>query len=292
MANTRSFPQLHQTTRIRRRRFALWRVLLHLVLSIGALLMVLPFFWMISTSLKAEGDVLRVPPQWLPNPIVWSNYAESWTALPMGQAYVNSLKVASISTIGTILSSSLAGFAFAKLHFYGRGWLLLVLLATLMVPVQATLIPTYILFRWFGWLDTHWPLIVPAVLTNAYGVFLFRQFFRTIPDDLADAARVDGAGPLRIYAQIFLPLAIPAVAALGILDFMYYWNEYLLPLIFLSSVDRFTLPLMLASFQNGYTTQWSLLMAASAIALVPVMLVYLLAQRYFVEGIALTGLKG
>lgn len=281
-----------ETAQSQRRQTWLRHAILHVLLTIGAFFMVLPFLWMISTSLKAPGDVFIFPPEWIPNPIMWSNYAKSWTLKPMGLAYLNSIKISSITTIGTLLTSSLAAFAFAKLHFRGQHILFLILLATLMIPVQVTLIPLFILFKWINWIDTHWPLIVPAVLTNAYGVFLLRQFFMSLPNELADAGEIDGCNPLQIYWFLYLPLSIPALVTLGIFAFLYHWNEFLLPLIYLNSQQKFTIPLMLASFQGAYTTDWELLMAAATVALIPVIVVYIFGQRYFVQGIALTGLKG
>jgi multiple sugar transport system permease protein len=276
----------------RRQRRWLRHIVLHVILSAGALFMILPFLWMLSTSLKSPGDIFIFPPKWIPDPIVWSNYGKGWTLKPMGLAYLNSIKISTLNTVGTLFTSSLAAFAFAKLRFRGQHLLFLILLATLMIPVQVTLIPLFILFKWINWIDTHWPLIVPAILTNAYGVFLLRQFFMSLPDELADAGRIDGCNPFQIYWYIFLPLSIPALVTLGIFAFLFHWNEFLLPLIYLNSQDKFTIPLMLASFQGAYTTDWELLMAAATIALVPVIVVYIFGQRYFVRGIALTGLKG
>lgn len=276
--------QRHQT---RLRHFVL-----HVLLSSGAFFMILPFLWMLSTSLKAPGDVFKFPPEWIPDPIVWSNYAKSWTLKPMDLAYFNSIKISTLTTVGTLFTSSLAAFAFAKLRFRGQHILFMVLIATLMIPVQVTLIPLFILFKWINWIDTHWPLIVPAILTNAYGVFLLRQFFMSLPNELGDAGEIDGCNPFQIYWHLYLPLSVPALVTLGIFAFLYHWNEFLLPLIYLNSLQNFTIPLMLATFQGAYTTDWELLMAAATLALVPVIIVYIFGQRYFVQGIALTGLKG
>jgi len=275
-----------------RRQQRLRHLFLHGLLSIGAFFMILPFLWMLSTSLKAPGDVFIFPPEWIPDPILWSNYAKSWTLKPMGSAYLNSIKISTLTTVGTLFTSSLAAFAFAKLHFRGRHLLFLILLATLMIPVQVTLIPLFILFKWINWIDTHWPLIVPATLTNAYGVFLLRQFFMSLPSELGDASEIDGCNPFQIYWYIYLPLSVPALVTLGIFAFLFHWNEFLLPLIYLNSLQKFTIPLMLATFQGAYTTDWELLMAAATLALVPVIVVYIFGQRYFVQGIALSGLKG
>jgi multiple sugar transport system permease protein len=285
---TRTRPQV----RPRQRRIRLRNIVLHIILSTFAFFMVLPFLWMLSTSLKSPGDVFIFPPEWIPDPIMWSNYSKSWTIKPMGLAYLNSIKISTVNTVGTLFTSSLAAFAFAKLRFRGQHILFLILLATLMIPVQVTLIPLYILFKWINWIDTHWPLIVPAILTNAYGVFLLRQFFMGLPSELGDAGQIDGCNPFQIYWHIYLPLSVPALVTLGIFAFLFHWNGFLLPLIYLNSQNKFTIPLMLASFQGAYTTDWELLMAAATIALIPVIVVYIFGQRYFVSGIALTGLKG
>jgi len=268
------------------------RLAFHVVLLAACVAVLLPFAWMISTSLKAEGDVLVFPPQWIPYPAQWDNYAQAWNALPTGQAYLNSLKISTLVTVGGLFTCSLAAYPFAKMRFPGRDVIFIVLLATLMIPQQVTLIPLFIVFKQLHWIDTHWPLIVPPILQNPYGVFMLRQFFRTIPGDLEDAARMDGANPWTIYRKIVLPLAVPALVALGIFIFLYNWNLFLTPLIYLNSQDKFTVPVLLTTFLADYNSNWALLMAASTVALVPVLVVYLTGQRYFIEGIALTGLKG
>jgi len=268
------------------------RLAFHVVLLAACIVVLLPFIWMFSTSLKAEGDVFVFPPQWIPHPAHWDNYAQAWNALPTGLAYINSIKISTLVTVGGLLTCSLAAYPFAKMRFPGRDVIFIVLLATLMIPQQVTLIPLFIVFKHLHWIDTHWPLIVPPILQNPYGVFMLRQFFRTIPSDLEDAARMDGANPWTIYRKIVLPLSVPALVALGIFIFLYNWNLFLTPLIYLNSQDKFTVPMILTSFQADYGANWALLMAASTVALVPVLVVYLIGQRYFIEGIALTGLKG
>jgi len=211
--------------------------------------------------------------------------------LPMGQAYINSLKISLIVTAASLFTSTLAGYTFAKLKFPGRNVLFVLLLATMMIPGQVTLVPTYILYAYIGWIDTHLPLIVPPALGGAFGVFLMRQYYMTIPADLEDAARIDGCNPWQTYLRIMLPLSGPPASALAIFTFMGSWNDFLGPLVFLNSQVRFTVPLMIASFQGLYSTNWSLLMAAASIALIPVLIIYISAQRYFIQGITLTGMK-
>ncbi len=267
--------------------------MLHVILIGGRLFMLMPFLWMISTSLKAQGDIFIFPPQWIPDPPRWNQLRAKLDAQtdgtgvheqPQDQRARDCRHGLYVVARGVCICQ--AGVSRAASSCSS------LLLATLMIPVQVTLIPLFILFKWINWIDTHWPLIVPAILTNAYGVFLLRQFFKSLPDELGDAGRIDGCNPLQIYWHIYLPLAQPALVTLGIFAFMYHWNEFLLPLIYLNTQTQFTLPLMLASFQNGYTTEWALLMAAATIALIPVIIVYIFGQRYFVQGIALTGLKG
>ncbi|WP_078060047.1 carbohydrate ABC transporter permease [Gracilibacillus timonensis] len=265
---------------------------IYIVLIAGALVMLVPFLWMISTSLKGQGAVFEYPPRLIPNPFEFDNYSRAWSALPFGLAYWNSLKITGLVTAGTLISCSMAGYAFAKMNFVGKNFLFVVLLATMMIPGQITLIPMFMLFKEIGWVNTHLPLIIPPILTNAFGVFLLRQFMSTFPTELEDAARIDGLNTWKIYWKIVLPNCKPALAALGIFTFMANWNNFLAPLIYLDDESKFTIPLIIASFQGLYTTDWTVLMAASAISLIPVLIIYLFAQRYFIEGITLSGIKG
>lgn len=267
-------------------------ILLHLVLIIGACAMVFPFVWMVLTSFKDFGQAFSVPPTWIPDPWVWENYPNSLQALPFGLAYFNSLYITFFVVLGTLLTASMAAYAFAKIQFPFREVLFLLFLATLMVPSQVTIIPLYLIMRNIGWLDTHLSLIVPGALFNAFAVFLLRQFIRGIPKELEEAAIVDGANRLYIYTKIVLPLLVPALSALGIFVFLGSWNSFFYPLIFLSSPDKFTVPLLLNQFRGQYTVDWTLLMAGSAIAVIPVLIVYAFCQRQIIEGITLTGLTG
>ena len=270
------------------------RILMHLVVASGAIFMMLPFFWMLSAAVKRREDIFVLPPVWIPQDILWGNFVEVWTRAPMAQAYVNSLKIAGTVTVFTLLTSSLAAYAFAKIEFPGKRISFATLMATIMIPSQATLIPVFILMSRLGWVDTHWPLIVPPALTNAFGVFLLRQFFMGVPDDLIDAARIDGANPFQIYLRVAIPIVRPALMTLAIFTFLGNWNAFLTPLIYINSKELWTVPLLISNFQDAYgvETEWGLLMAASSLALVPVLIVYVFAQRSFIEGVALTGLKG
>lgn len=210
----------------------------------------------------------------------------------MGQAYINSLKITLLVTGGTLFTSSMAAFAFSKMRFRFQGLLFAILVGTMMIPSQVTLIPLYIIFGKLHWVDTHLPLIVPAILTNAYGVFLIRQYMLNIPSEYVEAAKIDGCGYFRIYWQIILPLCKPVLATLGLFTFIWNWNNYLGPLIFLNSEENFTIPLIIASFRGVYTVQWELLMSASTVAILPIIIIYLFSQKYFISAISLTGLKG
>lgn len=285
-------PQRLDSARGSRRKPKTWQaLLLYLLLSAGAIVAVLPFVWMLTTSLKAPYDVFSYPPKLLPNPVVWHNYADAISAVPFGRFYLNSLIVATSVTSLQLLTSSLAGFAFARLHFPGRETIFLIYLATLMVPFHVTLIPNYILMNELGWLNTYQALIIPQAFT-AFGTFLLRQHLRSLPQELEDAARIDGATTFGMYWRIMLPLSGAALAALGILTFMGQWNNLFWPLVVTTEGSMRTLPVGLSYFRGQYGTQWNLLMAGSAISLVPVLLVFLAGQRTFISSMALSGFGG
>jgi ABC-type glycerol-3-phosphate transport system permease component len=270
----------------------LGRFLAYLILLLVAVSMAVPFLWMISTSLKTNEAVFAVPPDWLPRPPQWSNYAEVFRIVPFALFGLNSFKIASLSTLGTLVSCSMAAFAFARLRFPGRGLLFAVLLSVLMVPGQVTLIPVYWVMAQLGWINTHYPLIVPAWFGNAFGIFLLRQFFLTLPQELMDAAKIDGCTPYGVYARIWLPLAKPALVTLAILSFIGTWNDFLSPLIYLNDQFMMTLPVGLASFQGLHYSDWGPLMAGAFMACIPMIALFVVGQRYFVRGIVLSGLKG
>jgi ABC-type glycerol-3-phosphate transport system permease component len=262
------------------------------VLICGSAVMAAPMVWMISTSLKQPGVIFTYPPQWIPNPIDWDNYQQLFVQLPMATFLVNSFKVSAIATIGQVLSCALAAYAFARLRFPGRSFLFFVLLATLMVPVHVTIIPSFFIMRWLGWIDTHWSLTVPWWMGGAFGTFLLRQFFLTIPMEMMEAAKIDGAGYLRIFWRIFLPLSGPALATLAVFTFMGSWNNLLGPLIYLNSEEKMTVTLGLTLLQGQHYSEWTLLMAGAIVSVIPTLIVFFLAQKYFVEGIVRAGIKG
>jgi len=264
---------------------------LHALLIAGSVVMLLPFVWMLSTSLKLPPDIFTYPPVWIPSPIAWQNYAKTVTVMPFGRFYLNSLIVTTGVTLLQLLTSSLAAFAFARMRFPGRNALFLLYLATLMIPFQVTMIPNFILVRALGWYDTYQALILPPAF-SAFSTFLLRQYFLSIPRELDEAARIDGATSLRIWWQVIMPLAGPAIAALATFVSLNSWNDFLWPLIITNSPSMRTLPVGLSAFQGQYKTDWNLLMAGSVIAMLPVLLVYIIGQRWFIKGITLSGLGG
>ena len=280
------------------------RALSHLVLVLGAVAMLLPFAWMISTSVKPPDQLFTVPPTWLPNPIHWDNYVKAMGAGNFGRYAMNSLFLGVANLVTNVLLSALAGYAFARLRFPGRNALFILVLATLMVPYQVTIIPLFVIVRhiplfggndWLGqggigWINSYWGLIVPGAV-GAFGIFMLRQFFQTLPVELEDAARIDGAGEFRIFWQIMLPLAMPAVATLSIFSFQAGWNAFLWPLLITTTDDMRTIQLGLTVFVQQYSTQWDQLMAATVVATMPVIIVFGFGQRLLVRSIAFTGIK-
>ncbi len=282
--------QLDRSTVARSRRKANW--LLHGLLLVGSVFMLVPFLWMLSTSLKVPREIFTYPPQLIPTEWAWSNYRDTLTALPFGRFYLNSIFVSVSSSLIQISSASLAAFAFSRLRFKGRDPLFLLYLATLMIPFQVTMIPNFIIIsRVLDWYDTFNALILPTSF-SAFSVFLLRQFFRSLPLEMDEAARIDGATSFRIWWQIVLPLSGPALAALAIFVFLGSWNSFLWPLVVTTSMHMRTIPVGLSAFQGQYNTQWNLLMAGSVIALLPVLLVYMLGQNWFQRGITLSGMGG
>ena len=270
------------------------------LLIAGGIVMMIPFLWMITTSLKTRAEVFAVSPTLLPANPRWENYVDMWNALPFASFFVNSLKLAVLNTVGQLISCSMAAYAFAVLRFRFRGPLFGLLLVTLIIPFQVVLVPNFILYRLLphpfstsgNWIGTQEPLWVGAFLGGAFGTFLLRQFFLTIPRELADAARVDGANPWQIFRHIYLPLAKPALATLAIFTFMWSWNDFINPIIYLRDVQSFTLTAGLSLFQGQYVGRWPLLMAGALVSVIPMIILFIVAQRHFVRGIALTGIKG
>jgi multiple sugar transport system permease protein len=276
--------------------------LAYAALVIVAVLMLGPFAWMLSAAFKTERGIFAYPPQWVPSPATTENFSVLTRNLPFAPSLANGMfkpgivgntfAMAIAITVGQVATSALAAFAFARLRFPGRDVIFLLFLAGLIVPLEVRMVPIYLLVKQFAWLDTYQGLIVPQLVT-AYGIFLLRQFFRTLPGELEDAARIDGASSLDIFRLVVLPLSRPALATLAAIQFTTWWTAFLWPLIVTTGkLDTLTLNVALNTFRNVNATQWGPIMAGSTVAVVPILVVYLLAQRYFVEGIQLTGLGG
>jgi multiple sugar transport system permease protein len=271
----------------RRRRVALTYV----VLGSVALLVLLPFAFMLSTSLKPPNEVYEIPFRWIPRHPTLRNFVKALTEVNLARGTWNTLLIAIPATLGGLLTASFAGFAFAKLRFPGRDRLFAALLATMMLPGILMLIPQFVMFAKIGWVDTYWPLIVPGALGTAMATFMMRQFFKSVPDEIIEAATLDGASPFQTFTRVVFPLARPALATLGVFGLKAAWNDYFGPLVYVSSPEKMTIQQMIAGTQNAYGGEPAVLMAGSALAMLPLVVLFLFAQRYFVEGIATTGLK-
>ncbi len=278
-------------TRVLRQRLGTLGTYLLLILAAG--LMLLPMFWMVSTAFKLYRDTFRLPPMWIPPYFTLDNFKRVFTVVPFGPMMFNSVKVATLGTLGQVISCTLGGYAVARMRFFGRQPLFLVILATLMVPYQVVMIPVFVIMKNLGWVNTHTALIAPAFLGGAFGIFLMRQFFLTLPNELEDAARMDGANPWQIFVYIILPISRPALTALAALSFTAFWNDLLTPLIYLSKMELMTMPVGISFFKGLHSTEWNLLMAAALLNIIPAAIIFLLTQRQLISGIALSsGIKG
>ncbi len=268
-------------------------VLKYAILIVGAIMMVFPFAWMIDASLMTSSEIQRRPPALFPAEVQWNNFTELLDVLPFGRLYLNSLIVTVSTVIGVLFTSSLAGFAFAKYQFPGRELLFYIILATMMIPFFVTLIPVFYIVRQLGWINTYQGLILPGI-TSAYGIFLMRQFIVSIPDELIDAARIDGAPEPMIYWRIIIPLTRPALATLGTFVFIGSWNAFLWPLLVINSRELYTVPLGLNTLRTfaAEARNLNLLMSGTVMSVVPTLILFIFLQRYFIQGITLTGLKG
>jgi multiple sugar transport system permease protein len=267
------------------------KIPLHLLLTVFAILMFIPFLWMVFSAFKPLDEIFMRPPVLLPKNWSLDGFRTAWSGAPFATAYFNSFYIAATVTIVTLLTCSMAAYAFARIKFRGSNALFAVFLATMMVPFQLTIIPLYIILGKLQWIDTHLALIVPAGLFNAFGVFLMRQYVRGIPVELEEAAAIDGAGRIRTFTTIILPLLKTPMTALGIFVFLGQWNDFFRPLIFLNSEDRFTIPMVVNYFKGAYSSDWTSLMAATTMAALPMLVVFIIAQKQIVEGIALSGSK-
>lgn len=286
-------PALVQESGLRPGHANIWRTVRIIVLVVVAFFMLMPFVWLVTSSLKTQVNIFQYPPQWIPDPVMWQNYPNALTAKPFGLYFRNTLTIAGLNVIAVVFAASFCAYGFARIRFPGRDFWFGVVLATLFLPYTILIVPSFIVFSRLGWVDTFLPLTVPMFFGGgAFNIFLLRQFFRTIPEELADAARIDGASEFGIYWRIMLPLSKPALITVGIFQFLFSWNDLLGPIIFLRSQENFTIAVGLAGFQSQLSNSWDLLMAASTAMTLPVVILFFLAQRYFIQGIVMTGIKG
>ncbi len=264
----------------------------YLIMSALAFVFLIPLFWMISTALKDRAQTWLFPPQWIPNPIIWDNFARVFRVGPFALFLRNTVILVFWNILGQALASTLVAYGFARLHFPGRGFLFILMIATLMIPYQVTLIPTYIIFTRLGWVNTMLPLTLPSFFGSAFFIFLMRQYMMTIPFDLDEAARIDGCNTFQILYRILLPLCKPPLTIIVVFTFIGVWNDFLGPLIYLNDVEKYTIALGLSLFRGRTGTDWNLLMAASLMAVLPSLVLYFFAQKRLIGGIASVGLKG
>ena len=286
-------PVANRTSSLRRRAWAR-SLSIHGVLLCGSFLFLFPLVWMIMTSLKPLDQTMMMPPKWIPEPIVWGNYIAAVRYIPFFTYARNTIVIAVLGTLGTVFSSAIVAYGFARIDWKGRDKVFLILLATMMIPFPVTMVPMYSVFRALHWIGTYRPLWVPAWLgASAFNVFLLRQFFMTIPRDLSDSACIDGCTELGVFWRIIAPLSRPALAVIALFHFLYCWNDFLGPLIYLINQDTFTIALGLQFYQSQQNgTPWNLLMAASTLVVMPIIILFFFTQRTFIQGITMSGLKG
>jgi len=265
---------------------------IYAILLAGTFILMIPLFWMVSTSLKPLDEVYVYPIIWIPSEIVWQNYIDVFQKVPFARYLYNSAFLSVVAIVGNLTGSSLAAYSFARMRYPGKNVLFVVMLSTLMLPAWVTMIPHFILFKWLGWLDTYLPILVPAFFAQPFFTFLLRQFFLGVPIEMEDAARIDGCSSFGIYWRIFLPLSKPALATVAIFSFFYHWNDLLYPLIYLQSQDKFPVPMGIATFRGEQYANFALMMAAATLALLPLLIVFFFAQRLFIQGVVITGVKG
>jgi multiple sugar transport system permease protein len=280
-----------------RRQYIVWSRLLTRALFVAVLLVLtvtfaLPFYWLLSTAVKPTTELFVAPPIWIPSHLEWSNFSNAVNFFPFVQYLTNTLLICAGTVVGTLLSNSLIAYGLSRIQWPGRNLLFILLLGTLLLPYQVTLIPLFILFAHMHWVDTYLPLIVPTFFGNAFFMFLLRQFFLTIPAELGEAVRVDGGSELTIFSRVVIPLSTPALAVVALFTFIYTWNDFLGPLVYLRTQSKYTLSIGLSTFLGQYGSQWSWLMAASALVFIPIVILFFFTQRTFIQGITFTGSKG
>ena len=275
-----------------KRQWLLQQGVIYALLVVLGILFALPFIWLVSTSFKTDSQLFVIPPIWIPDPIKWSNYRNALDYIPFWLYFKNTLTIAIPSTMGMLISSSLVAYGFSRVQWPGRDAVFILVLATMMLPYQVTMIPLFIVFRNLGWVGTFKPLIIPSFFGGPFYIFLLRQFYLTLPMELSDAAKIDGCSELGIYRQIILPLSKPALSTVALFSIMAYWNDFLGPLIYLEDDSKYTLALGLQQFQRQFGMEWAMLMATSVVITLPIIVLFFLTQKTFVQGIALTGMKG
>ena len=278
-------------TKSYKRKVRIQHSLLFVILMIIGLTMLVPFFWTLSSSFKYDREIFEYPIKWIPEVFRWSNYQEVWTRVNVLTYYLNTIKLSIIVTVGQVVTCSLAAYSFAKMDYPGRDKIFLCYLATMMVPWHAIMIPQFIIIKNMGFYDSHWSIILMN-LFSAFGVFLLRQFMLGIPMELSEAARIDGCGELKIYSQIIMPMCKPGLATLVVFTFNFMWNDYMGPMIYLNTDKLKTIQIGLAAFRTEYGAEYGLIMAGTVCSLLPMVLIYCVAQKYLIEGIAFSGLKG
>jgi multiple sugar transport system permease protein len=277
-----------------KKRNAGFNFIVTLMLSVGAISMIFPLFWMISTSLKDSRYVFKIPPQWIPDPVIWSKYIDVWKVTPLLKGIENSMIIAVLVIIFGIFSSSIGAYSFSKLRFPYKNQLFMALISTMMIPYAVILIPQFVAFSKIGWFDTLLPLIVPGLFGNVGVLFFLRQYMNGIPNELVEAAKIDGSGYFGIYAKIILPLSKPALAAQVIFMFMGIWNDFFGPIIYINTPEKMTIQAMIRNFSTLYPSQtdFPMIMAASLISMAPILILFMIFQNYFVESLAISGIKG
>lgn len=263
----------------------------YILLILIGLFFIFPFIWLLDTSLKSDVQIFKFPPQWIPKPLLFSNYTKALTTIPYMHYVLNTVKIVILAVLGNVISAPIIGYAFSKLYWKGRDKIFILVLATMMLPFQITMIPLYSMYVKMHWINTILPLIVPDFFGKAFFIFLMRQFLMTIPDDLSEAARIDGASEFRIFYQVILPLAKPAVVTVGLFAFIWSWTDFMGPLIYLTDSSKWTISIGLSQFTSSHGLDWSLLMAGSAMFMLPMIILFFLMQKVFIEGITMSGLK-
>lgn len=278
---------------MRKKKFRFSRICLYLFLIVGAAVCLLPLYWLVRSSLMTLSQIFVLPPKWIPDPFVFENYKEALTILPFARYFLNTLLIVAGCVTGTVLTSAISAYSFSRIQWRGRNTVFAILMTSMMLPYAVTLIPTFVGFTKLNLTDTYVPLIAPAWFGGGmFSVFLLRQFFIGIPKELDESAVIDGAGRWKIFFSIVLPLSKPALISVALFAFMNAWNDFLAPLVYINSEEKFTLALGLQQFQGMYNAQWNLMMAAATLVVLPMIVLYLVGQKYFIEGIATSGIKG